>query len=265
MELLGPVDPEAMHWDEAAVQLTRLRAHVRRVGYPQYLYGLLSAGRTASAIGAPRYTAIEFGVAGGNGLVAIEKHAEVVKQLWKVDVDVVGFDMGSGLPARTDPRDCPFAFQGGEFSMDEPKLRSRLRHAEIRLGDVAETVQDFTKEGFSPLGFISNDFDLYTSTRDSFVLFDIPKEQLLPRITMYCDDVVGYPYTTATGEWAAIEEFNARSDTRKIGQIYGLRHCLGSRYRFVKWPDMVFILSVFDHDSYNSPETTRMPDQGLNS
>jgi hypothetical protein len=38
----------------------------------------------------------------------------------------------------------------------------------LRLGDVAQTVPTFSSESFSPLGFISNDLDYYTSTRDSF-------------------------------------------------------------------------------------------------
>jgi hypothetical protein len=64
--------------------------HAIKVRYPQYLYGLLSAARTAQAVGEKRFTAMEFGVTGGNGLVAMEKHAEVVEQKWDVTIDVVG-------------------------------------------------------------------------------------------------------------------------------------------------------------------------------
>jgi hypothetical protein len=249
-------------WDEAAVQLDQLRSEVQRIGYPQYLYGLLCAARTARAIGASQFTAIEFGVAGGNGLVALERHAITVGKKWGVSIQVVGFDSSAGIPARTDPRDCPFAFRGGEYKMDEAKLRARLDHAEVRLGDVAETVQGLL-QNFAPIGFISNDFDLYTSTRDSFALFDLEPDRLLPRVAMYFDDLMGYPYTTVTGEWAAINEFNSTHKDRQLGQIYGLKHYLGQAYRFAPWADMFFLLHVFDHPNYNSHEVMTVPDLSL--
>ena len=116
LEALGPVlSWPPIPWDEAALQLDLLRAHVRRVGYPPYLYGLLCAARTARAVGLREFTAIEFGVAGGNGLVALEEHAAAIQQQTKMSIRIFGFDSGAGLPPRTDPRDCPFAFRGGEF------------------------------------------------------------------------------------------------------------------------------------------------------
>src|SRR5207302_5634742 len=42
---------------------------------PQYLWGTLVAARTARGLGIPAFTAIEFGVAGGNGLLALERAA----------------------------------------------------------------------------------------------------------------------------------------------------------------------------------------------
>lgn len=101
---------------------------------------------------ARQFTAIEFGVAGGNGLVAMEQYAMAVERRWGISIQVVGFDHSTGLPRPTDPRDCPFAFRGGEFRMDEAKLRARLRRAELRLGDVAETVRVFAAESFAPVG-----------------------------------------------------------------------------------------------------------------
>ncbi len=264
-ETLAAIDRAPARWDEAAVQLDQLGSDVRRVGYPQYLYGLLCAARTARAIGASQFTAIEFGVAGGRGLVAMEQHAATVEQRWGVSVRVVGFDSSTGLPRRTDPRDCPFIFRGGEFAMDETKLRATLRRAELRLGDVADTIRSFALEDFAPIGFVANDLDLYTSTRDSFALFDLETSRLLPRVTMYFDDLLGYPYTTVSGEWAAIEEFNSTRRDRRFGQIFGLKHCLGRSYRFAPWTDQFFVLHVFDHPAYNSEEQAATLDLGLSS
>jgi hypothetical protein len=257
-ETLTTVRRAPVRWDEAAVQLAQLRPEVRRVGYAQYLYGLLCAARTARAIGARQFTAIEFGVAGGNGLVAMQQYAMNVERIWNVSIQVVGFDTSTGLPPPTDPRDCPFAFRGGEFTMDEVKLRARLRGAELWLGEVAETIGTFASHSFAPVGFVANDLDLYTSTRDSFALFDLEPHRLLPRVTMYFDDLIGYPYTTASGEWAAIEEYNSTHTDRRFGQMYGLKHRLGRTYRLSVWPDSFFVLHVFDHPAYNSKEDTEM-------
>lgn len=262
-KLLQAIPQLPIQWDEAAVQLHQNRDHVRRTGYPQYLYGLNFAARAAKAAGEKQFVAIEFGVAGGNGLVAMEKHAELVEQTWGVKIDTVGCDMGSGMPERNDGRDCPFAFQGGEFAMDELKLRSRLRRSELILGDVADTVEKFTTGKFAPIGFVSNDLDLYTSSIDSFALFNQAWDALLPRVAIYCDDLIGYPYTTAHGEWVAIKEFNANKSERQIGQIYGLHHCLGMEHRFKPWTDMFFVLNVFDHERYNAPEVNNFPDLNL--
>lgn len=263
-ELLKPANAGAMPWDEAAVQLERLRGHVKQVGYPYYLYGLLSAARTARAAGEKKFTSIEFGVASGNGLVAMEKHAEVVEKLYDVSIDVVGFDMSVGLPPPTDPRDCPFAFNTGEFSMDVEKLQSRLNNrTSLRIGNISDTIRTFMDEDFAPIGFVSHDFDYYTSTRDSLDLFQLEPHRMLPRVSMYFDDLIGYPYTTVGAEWAAINEFNKKSQDRQIGQIYGLKHCVGGSYRFTKWPECIFLLHVYDHNSYNMSEEAAMPDLSL--
>jgi hypothetical protein len=112
------------------------------------------------------------------------------------------------------------------------------------------------------VGFVSNDLDLYTSTRDSFALLKMAPERLLPRVTLYFDDLVGYPYTTQNGEWAALREFN-RTGERKIGQIYGLRFMLGRRFRFAQWPEMFFMLHNIDHPGYNAPEIAPLPNLTL--
>lgn len=262
-ELLQAIPKKPLQWDEAAVQLDRHQAHVRRTGYPQYLFGLCFAARAAKAAGQLHFVAVEFGVAGGNGLIAMEKHAALVEKIWGVKIDTVGCDTGRGLPERTDGRDCPYAFQGGEFPMEEQALRSRLQRSELLVGDVADTVAEFGTGKFAAIGFVSIDLDLYTSTRDSLRVFDQSAELLLPRVALYCDDLTGYPYTTAHGEWAAIQEFNSTRQVRKIGQIYGLQHCLGLEHRFRSWVDRFFVLNVFDHERYNAPEVGNFPDRSV--
>ena len=69
--------------------------HTRRNA--QYLYGLLCAARTARAVGLREFSAIEFGVAGGNGLVACYgERATAVEQQTKMSIRIFGFDSGAG-------------------------------------------------------------------------------------------------------------------------------------------------------------------------
>ena len=47
---------------------------------------------------------LEFGVAGGAGLLSLERIAELVEGLTGVEIEVHGFDTGTGLPAPKDYR-----------------------------------------------------------------------------------------------------------------------------------------------------------------
>ena len=62
-------------------------------------------------LGYSRISALEFGCGGGNGLLNAEMHIKEVTKLFSVDIDLYGFDAGSGLPAPTDYRDMPHYFR----------------------------------------------------------------------------------------------------------------------------------------------------------
>ena len=130
-----------------------------------YGHCMLHAAMLARKLGHRRISSIEFGVAGGNGLVAMERHAEAVQAETGVEVAVYGFDTGTGMPPPQDYRDMPYMWQPGYFAMDVPKLRARLKSAKLILGDVAETLREFAdKEKPPPIGFIAFDLDYYSST-----------------------------------------------------------------------------------------------------
>jgi hypothetical protein len=255
---------EPAMWDTAAVELNLASRKNVRIDRPNYLYGLLAAARTAKASGIKEVAAIEFGVAGGAGLIAMESSAAYVRDLTGVSFQVHGFDSGEGLPAaRTDWRDCPFAFSGGEFKVDREQLERRLKGARLWYGDVAHTIHKFiADDSIPPIGFVSQDLDLYTSTRDTFDAFRMSHHRLLPRITMYFDDLVGYPYSSVTGEWAAIDEFNLTETDLKIGQLRHLKYHLG-RYAYAQWAECMYVLHVLKHPKYNKPEAIPKPDLSL--
>ncbi len=160
--------------------------------YPQYLWGTLCAAQLASALGYERITVIEFGVAGGNGLLELERVANWVQRRSGVGIDAVGFDTGTGLPQPHDYRDLPNLWRGGDFRMDADRLRTRLTSARLVLGPVSETALAFLESEPAPIGFVSFDLDLYSSTLDAFAIFEAGAAVTLPRVVCYFDDIIGF-------------------------------------------------------------------------
>lgn len=217
------------------------------VGRPHYAYGLLRAAEEARGLGHTAMTAIEFGVAGGNGLLALEQYAGDLSRQIGIDIRVVGFDSGEGLPPPQDYRDLPHLWASGDFGMDEDALRRRLSSAHLELGPIATTLPRFIQglDAAAPVGFVSVDVDLWSSTRDCLTLFESPSSALLPRIWCYFDDIVST--IPDVGELLAISEFNARHDNMKIRQPFGLRNNVPLQ---PAWAEQMWQVHRFDHPDY---------------
>jgi len=194
------------------------------VDRPYYGYCMYNAARLGAWLGYKTISAIEFGVAGGNGLVSAERHAvEITKELG-VDFQIYGFDSGSGLPRPTDYRDLPFAWRAGDYPMNQEELKKRLKRTQLVIGQVRETCTDFfSRYAPAPIGCIFWDLDFYSSTMDAFTILDAPDKFYLPRISMYFDDILGADMCDYIGERQAINDFNARSEDRKISPEYDAR------------------------------------------
>jgi hypothetical protein len=231
--------------------LTKLAAEPDCAARPFYTWGVLQGAHLAAAIGVNRISVVEFGVAGGNGLVSLEQVAGRVEQIFGITIDVYGFDTGAGLPKPLDYRDCPNLWSPGYYTMDKEKLQSRLQRAQLVLGLVEDTVPKFIESRPSPVAFVSFDLDYYTSTMQAFRLLDADEDVLLPRIHCYFDDITGFTYSDYTGERLAISEFNAAHPMRKISPIYGLKHFLPAPHADSWWPEMFFMAHIFDHKWYN--------------
>lgn len=240
------------------LQLMRDPSCARR---PAYIWGVLQGVALAKVLGIERVSVIEFGVAGGAGLLALERIAEMVEELpgIGVGVDVYGFDTGKGLPQPEDYRDCPNLWAGGFYAMDKAQLNARLRRARLQLGLVGETVPAFLETSFSPVAFISFDVDLYTSTRDALKLLEASHEALLPRIYCYFDDIVGYSFSEFNGERLAIAEFNEAHAVRKVSPLYGLKYFVPPAHATSMWVDMFYLAHIFDHPLYGKPDELRKP------
>ncbi len=223
-----------------------------RLPYPPYAYGMWHASLQAKALGLARISAIEFGVAGGNGLVAMERLAGLIHDEIGITIDTHGFDTGKGMPAPVDYRDNPYIWKDGYFSMDEGKLRKRLKSSTLVLGDVQDTLKSFlTTRHLAPIGFVAFDLDYYSSTVHALRLFEAEHELLLPRVFSYFDDCVGDDselHSRFTGELLAIDEFNQEHSSLKIAKIYGLPY---KRRVRADWHEKTFVLHSFEHPLYS--------------
>jgi hypothetical protein len=219
---------------------------------PYYAYGIHQAALQARQLGHDRMSVIEFGVAGGAGLVIMENIAAEIAQAIGIDIEVFGFDSGGGLPPPADNRDLPYVWKKGFYKIDEPALRARLKRAKLVIGMVAQTVGSFIAENNpAPIGFVAFDLDYYTSTMEAFQLFDATDSaHRLPRIFCYFDDIIGKDeelHCKHIGELAAIRDFNAAHSQMKIGQINGLCH---KRIFHSGWCEQMFVLHDLAHPQY---------------
>src|SRR5436190_403132 len=58
---------------------------------PHFAWGAVQGLNLAKALGLPRISLVEFGVAGGNGLVALENIAFKLQPVFNIEIDVHGF------------------------------------------------------------------------------------------------------------------------------------------------------------------------------
>jgi len=216
----------------------------------QYGWGAVHAASLAASLGYDRVSLLEFGVAGGNGLIALERIADRVERLFPVKIEVYGFDTGAGLPQVADLRDGPNMASPGLYRMDPDKLRSELHRAQLVLGNIKDTIGRFVASSPAPVGFLACDLVLYSSTVSCLRLLDAPDAVLLPRIVSYFDDVLGFSWGDCNGERLAIHEFNAAHETRKISPLYGMKHYVPPECFHDMWVDKYWMTHIFDHPKY---------------
>jgi hypothetical protein len=236
------------HWSRIARGTEELLAAGVR---PNYGWCVLHAASVARHLGLPRISVLEFGVAGGNGLLALEAAASFASGDG-LEVEVHGFDTGGGLPAPVDARDTPYVHAQGQFPMDEAALRGRLSaRTSLHLGLVGETLPGFAG---APVGFVALDLDFHSSTVDALALFDLPAERLMPRVMVYVDDAVGYPWGDTNGPRAAIAAFNSTRTSRVLDVLYGMRHLVPRASFDSRWPEALWLAHVYDHPRYAEDE-----------
>ena len=93
-------------WMQAAY--LKLNQDPRWAKRPQYIWGVLQGAALGKVLGIERISVIEFGIAGGAGLIAMERAAELAEEMVGIEINVYGFDTGVGMPKPADYRDVPF-------------------------------------------------------------------------------------------------------------------------------------------------------------
>ena len=244
----------------------RERVRFDLVDRPHHSVGLLAAADLARFTGVDAIVAIEFGVAEGAGLINLSDVARDVAGETGIDIEVVGFDSGAGLPAPVDYRDHPEIWSEGDFRLPNiERLRQTLPSGtELVLGPVAETVPTFVDilDG-RVVGFVSCDLDYYSSTKEALRLFDARPDQLLPVVITHFDDVLGGAgrigslfRTEKAGQRLAIDEFNADHSMRHLDPMRILRHRRALDREL--WIDRMYALHVLDHP-FRAAHRGRLP------
>jgi hypothetical protein len=214
----------------------------------QYAFPLLFAADAARRFGKRAVTVIEFGVAGGAGLLNMCRIAERTRKATGIAFHVFGFDTGIGMPRAIDYRDLPESFQEGDFPMDVSKLRRSLpSFANLIIGDVETTIPDFleTITEAAPIGFVAVDVDYYSSAKKVLQILAGHSGLYLPIVPIYLDDIGVDGSNPWTGELLAVSEFNDENRLRKIAPFTLLR----SRriFKNPQWIDRMYAAHIHDH------------------
>lgn len=222
---------------------------------PHYLAGVLYAADQARREGIERISVIEFGVAEGGGLLALQAHAAAVESDSGVRVDVYGFDTGGGMPPGTgDYRDHPDVWQAGDYAMDVPALTAKLaQRTTLVLGQIRDTVARHAIG--APLGFIAIDVDFYSSCADALRILLRADLRRLRRVALYFDDMSDHYNHRWAGELRAIDEFNAASASVKIDRWRGL--WVGRAFPEAPWLDAMYL--AHDLDAISVARLSRGP------
>ena len=227
------------------------------VARPHYFAGVLAAAKQALSEDVPEISVFEFGVAGGSGLIELQKYSDAIERQTGINIYVYGFDTGEGLPELIgDYRDHPDQWRVGDYKMDVKNLEMRLTdRTELRLGAIKDTVPQFMSQNKIPVGFISCDVDTYSSTTDILRILSLPNKKMLKRVFMYFDDIDFVISHRFAGELLAIDEFNSSNSLVKIDRWRGIQ--VDRVFLEHLWLDKMFI--AHDLDAINRCALSREP------
>jgi hypothetical protein len=217
----------------------------------QYAYICFHAAKLGKQLGYKKISVVEYGVAGGQGLLILEEHIKEIEKFFNIEIDIYGFDTGEGLPEPIDYRDLPYHWKKGFFQMSKLNLENKLKKSKLVIGNINNTSKDFfTNFNPAPIGAVMHDFDFYSSTKTALSMMCKNEKFFLPRVFSYFDDTIGDDlslYNDFTGERLAINEFNNENNDIKI--------CIPYHFKAVNsetWHHQIWISHFFKHEKYNN-------------
>lgn len=215
---------------------------------PHYETILLESCKEAKKLGINNVSVLELGVAGGNGIIALEKYKKSIESYLKIKIDIYGFDTGEGMPKSNLKEDLIFAFKPGQFKIDKDSIAKKT-NSKIFYGDIKNTVGDFIKLNPNKICCIFFDLDYYSSTKAFLDQVNTLKKYLLPRVLCYFDDLhVPEKYiSSVNGVPLAINEFNSLNTNCKLGA--SVDHILDFKFTLAK--SLIYVLHDFDNPDYN--------------
>ncbi|MBI4002696.1 MAG: hypothetical protein HY348_13055 [Nitrospira defluvii] len=186
----------------------------------------------------------------------MERSAERAEELTGVGIDVYGFDTATGLPKPQDYRDMPNKWLEGYWPCDVDALKKELHRAKLVIGQIKDTVSGFLAQRPQPVGYVAIDVATYSSAKEALKIFDGDHGLFLPRVDCLFRSACKLDTSEFVGERLAISEFNAVNGMKKISPFYSARHYVPGRHSGygALWPDMLFILHLFDHPLYNASD-----------
>lgn len=167
---------------------------------------------------------IELGVRNGTGLSFIIKVCKFLTDRIETKYNIYGFDTFDGMPKLEDGyKDHKEIWKEGQYKPDisyEEITKNFKEKATLIKGNVKDTISEFLDnlDIEYPIGFISLDLDLYSSTKSGLkILTDTNPNKYCPTVLMIVDDQdFLLTYNDWCGEGLAINEFNENNKLRKI-------------------------------------------------
>tara|TARA_B100000686_G_C16709055_1_gene928034 strand:+ start:778 stop:1566 length:789 start_codon:yes stop_codon:yes gene_type:complete len=213
---------------------------------PQYETILLESCLEAKKLGYKEITVLELGVAGGNGIVSLEKYRKKIQKKIDIKINIYGFDTGEGIPKSNLKEDLPFIWKAGQYKINKEKLEKRV-DSKIYYGDIKNTVEEFCKINPKNISVIFFDLDLYSSTASFLKKINYWGKFISPRVYCYFDDLFNYNYVSHfNGELLAIKEFNKENQDYKIGT--NIDHVADFKFPLAK--GLLYTLHNFNHEDY---------------
>ena len=112
---------------------------------PHYETVLYESAREATKLGYKELSAIELGVAGGNGMIALEKCKNKIEKIFNIKIKLFGFDTGDGMPESKLTEDALFNWKKGDYKMNKDVLQKKLK-SKIYFGLIEKTIEDFIND-----------------------------------------------------------------------------------------------------------------------